>query len=690
MKQETNQTQRPDESNATTNDAVASSVGNVAGGAKAAEFAKRAERAARPRGHGFVAEDANTLLDKLMGRKASVVGDNNAKNGADRIVDGISIQTKYYATGKGAINACFDKDGNFRYLINGKPMQIEVPKDKYNEAVQAMADKIRQGKVPGINDPSKAKDIVRKGAITYAQARNLAKAGTIESLTYDTLTGAITATCSGGLSFAVTFALAKWNGNDYRTALREAAYAGIKIGGITWVAHIVSNQLARAGMKVGLNRLANTGAEALTNLLGKKGCANLINALRGGKSAIHGAAAANATTKFLRTNIITSAIMFLGLSAWEIVAMCRGRASGKQCTKNIIELGTTTVAGSVGGWGGAIAGAKIGGILGSIIPGAGTAAGAVVGGLIGGLVGGFGSAIATSKATRIVTCKIFGKDDAEIMQEILLDEAKTLANEYLMTQKEFDACAKELRSHFSASFFGDMFASTNRHVFARKTLEPICEQVAERRPRVYLPSSDAIFQSVKTILGEEGSEPEVDDNYMGEKDPLDEIFFMDGRNDCPNSSKHFTKSATWTEASSTSRRDTSHVRSIAITKIETALTGRSVREIEARVTELREQREEAIQACADSYGKLEGLFHHVSKQTERIKAWSDAEIRRHSEELCTYFRVALKRVFGNPNAKRLKQKGGFDTQQYVFEHQKQELKELLAWARSFKQQRQKH
>ena len=160
MKDETKRTRHQEETNATTTDAVASGVGNAAGGTKAAEFAERAERAARPRGHGFVAEDANTLIDKLMGRKASVVGDNNAKNGADRIVDGISIQTKYYTTGKGAINACFDKDGKFRYLINGKPMQIEVPKDKYDEAVQTMAEKIRQGKVPGVNDPSKAKEIV--------------------------------------------------------------------------------------------------------------------------------------------------------------------------------------------------------------------------------------------------------------------------------------------------------------------------------------------------------------------------------------------------------------------------------------------------------------------------------------------------------------------------------------------------
>lgn len=46
-------------------------------------------------GHGFAAERANNLYDKLTGHKAEIVGDDNALNGADRIVDGIEIQSKY-------------------------------------------------------------------------------------------------------------------------------------------------------------------------------------------------------------------------------------------------------------------------------------------------------------------------------------------------------------------------------------------------------------------------------------------------------------------------------------------------------------------------------------------------------------------------------------------------------------------
>jgi hypothetical protein len=46
-------------------------------------------------GHGFAAEDANALNDRLRGRRVEKVGLSNAKNGPDRIVGGQAIQTKY-------------------------------------------------------------------------------------------------------------------------------------------------------------------------------------------------------------------------------------------------------------------------------------------------------------------------------------------------------------------------------------------------------------------------------------------------------------------------------------------------------------------------------------------------------------------------------------------------------------------
>ena len=82
------------------------------------------------------------------------------KNGADRIVNGVNIQTKFCKTGSKCISECFDSNGDFRYKnADGTPMQIEVPADKYDDAVKAMENRIKEGKVPKTTDPKDAKKI---------------------------------------------------------------------------------------------------------------------------------------------------------------------------------------------------------------------------------------------------------------------------------------------------------------------------------------------------------------------------------------------------------------------------------------------------------------------------------------------------------------------------------------------------
>lgn len=126
-------------------------------------------------GHGFAAERANDLYGRVAGHKAKIVGDDNAKNGADRIVDGVQIQSKYCASGKGCIDACFDEDGYRYFMNNGKPMQVEVPSDKYDEAVKAMEDKIRQGKVEGVTDPEEAKKNRKKRTFYLCAGKKYSK-----------------------------------------------------------------------------------------------------------------------------------------------------------------------------------------------------------------------------------------------------------------------------------------------------------------------------------------------------------------------------------------------------------------------------------------------------------------------------------------------------------------------------------
>lgn len=432
-------------------------------------------------GHGFAAERANNLYDRLTGHDARIVGDDNAKNGADRIVDGVYIQSKYCATGSRCINECFENDGkgSFRYMNDGKPMQIEVPSDKYDAAVQAMEEKIRRGQVDGVTNPSEAKKIVRKGHFTYEQAKNIAKAGTVESLTYDAVNGMITATSSFGVTAVITFASSVWNGEDFDSALKVATYSGLKVGGTAFVTSVVSSQLS----KLGLNSALVGSSEAIVSVMGPKASAMLVNAFRGGSN-IYGAAAMKSAAKLLRGNAITAGVTVVVLSTFDIANIFSGRISGKQLFKNVANTASTVVGGT-GGW---MAGAALGS---AILPGVGT----FVGGLIGSVVAGS----AAGKATDTVL-GTFIEDDADEMVRIIESVFGDLASDYLLSQEEAENSVDILKDKLDGNLLKDMFASDDRRYFARRLLVPIIEKEISNRQVIKLPKEKQMLESLREIL----------------------------------------------------------------------------------------------------------------------------------------------------------------------------------------------
>lgn len=444
-------------------------------------------------GHGFAAERANTLFDKLSGHDAKIVGDDNAKNGADRIVDGVYIQSKYCATGSRCINECFENDGKgfFRYMNNGKPMQIEVPSDKYDDAIRAMEEKIRRGQVEGVSNPEEAKNIVRKGHFTYEQARNIAKAGTVESLTYDAVNGTIIATSAFGVTALITLATSVWGGEDFDKALKLATYSGLKVGGTAFVTSILASQLSKAG----LNSALVGSSEAIVVFMGPKASAVLINAFRYGSKPIYGAAAMKSAAKLLRGNVITAGITFVVLSAFDVADIFSGRISGKQLFKNLANT-AATVGGGTGGW---IAGAAAGS---AILPGIGT----VIGGLVGSMFGG----TAAGKVTNTVVGK-FVEDDADEMVEIIESVFTDMVGEYLLSQKEAENAVDRLQEKLDGKILKDMYGSDSRRAFARNMLTPIIEGEIARRSVIPALTETQMITSVRNVLEEIADEMEKGD-----------------------------------------------------------------------------------------------------------------------------------------------------------------------------------
>lgn len=409
------------------------------------------------------------------------------------------IQSKYCATGSRCINECFEENGkgNFRYYIDGgKPMQIEVPSDKYEAALESMQEKIRRGQIKGITDPKEAKNIVRKGNFTYEQAKNIAKAGTIESLSYDAVNGMVICASAFGITTILTFATSIWNGQDFEKSLKLAGYSGLKVGGTALVVSILSSQLSKAG----LNSALVNSSEMMVSFMGPKASALLVNAFRNGTK-IYGAAAMKRAAKLLRGNMITSGLTVMVLSTFDIADIFQGKISGKQLFKNITNT-TSTVVGGTGGW---LAGSAIGS---AICPGIGT--------FVGGLIGSTGVGTVAEKASETIVGE-FIEDDATEMVTILEKVFEKMVKEYLLNQKEVEKSVDRLQDKLNGKILKNMYASDNRDEFARELLKSIIEKQVAMRPKIPALSIEEMLYGIRTALEEISDEIEDKDiNDNGE------------------------------------------------------------------------------------------------------------------------------------------------------------------------------
>lgn len=380
-------------SSSTVNNLSNASARSAANGAAATHSATRIEdtqwvKYHHKTGHGFAAEDVNAQIDRWHGRKVECVGRNNALNGADRIVNGQQIQTKYCQSANNTIKSAFDSQtGMYRY--NG--MKLEVPKDQYDECVRLMREAISQGKVAGVTDPTMASKIVVKGHVTYAQAQKVAKAGNIESLKFDVRTQAISCAGAGAISGAIGFYNAKMQGKSNVEAAKEALKIGATSGATALAGGVMAQQTLRTA--VGRNAAATATKavkpvveSAMKTQIGREVLTKTASVVAGKQVA--GQAAVNVLTKAARTNVVTSAAMFVATSVPDTVKLFQGKMSGADYAENVV----SNAAGIGGGWAGASAGAAIGT---AIFPGIGT----VIGGLIGGIGGGIGASSVSRKIT---------------------------------------------------------------------------------------------------------------------------------------------------------------------------------------------------------------------------------------------------------------------------------------------------
>jgi len=436
-------------------------------------------------GTGFAAEEANALNDSLRGKTVEQVGKSNELNGADRILDGVPIQTKYFDTASRTVNSSFDTDGYFKY----SGQLLEVPNDQYEDCVELMRNKIKEGKVQGVIDPTEAENIVKKGDVTYKQARNIAKAGNVDSIVFDAQTQCVSSGYAFAISFTINFAKLKWSGKSNKEAINDSISLAFESGATSFVTGVATAQILRSRAaaigvltsRTGIKTIAQTDA-------GKKIIEKIAQASVG--KAVYGAAATNHVAKLLRSNVVTSVVTTVVISAPDFYrAAFSGSISWAQFTKNLAVNGAG-VAGGAGGW---IAGAAGGAAIGSAFPIVGTAVGGVVGGLIGAFAGG---TTATVVSKKILDGLI--EDDAKEMIRLLPDYLQPLAFDYLLSEEEAKLFASRLQDKITPNFLREMYQSSSRKQLVYNYFESICATIISLRPVISAPSISEVDEILKS------------------------------------------------------------------------------------------------------------------------------------------------------------------------------------------------
>lgn len=400
-------------------------------------------------GHGYAAEYGNITVDRLLGK--DVV--NEAQNldtatgrqrvdGADKILNGEFVQTKYHKDFSSLWNETFAK-GKVRYTVNGKLMKIEVPRDKYAGYCEKLQRRIDAGQIDGISPGTKASSILQKGYFSYDEACNIARAGTIEGLSVDMVNGIIESEYSATISSVLIFAVSIWKGKTLREAAQASIEVGIQVMGRSAMIYTATMQLTRSKIGVSflnVNEINNPIMSLSKKLTHDIQTSKLANTKVGEQLGLK-----SITDKALVSNAVTTAVVF----GPDICKFFSGKISGKQLFKNS----------AVGA----------GGIAGSMVASAFGPVGMVVGGFVGATV-----------AKKVLDKYV--EDDAIEMFFIYKEEYLDIITMSNLEQEEFEEISRlTLQSEDLSKFLETMHSKISPREYVRNYISGCIENIYARR-----------------------------------------------------------------------------------------------------------------------------------------------------------------------------------------------------------------
>jgi len=337
------------------------------------------------------------------------------------------------------------EDALLAMLSSENHTPIEVPPEQYESVMHIFMNEGLCNSVP--------KDIIQCGRFTYIQAYIVAKNKLIDDLTLDG--EAIHCKNTLGITFVIRYALSIWNNEGHTGALQNAKN---QIDMPTPKLSTINFEVQKKKSKIG-------SPQDLARMAAPKTAQVLYNALRVGPRVIFRSA-----FELLRANTVTRFISAIVLLSIDTFSLIRGRISKKQYIINV-SLALMLLVGGTAGW-----------ILGNHVISLVILENVILG-ILAGLVGAgvFGAAIGIFGERAVGR---FVKDDTADMLDIINQDFVTLANDYLLNEKEIDD-AKSL-IEISKQHIKDMFIATDRLRFAQDIIEPYLVDVIKQRQFIIL------------------------------------------------------------------------------------------------------------------------------------------------------------------------------------------------------------
>lgn len=401
-------------------------------------------------GHGYGAEYGNKTVDRVLGKRVEGVQEkengHHKLNGADKIVNGQKVQTKYYKSAADTYRAGF-KDGTHDY----SGQLIEVPRDQYDEIRNKLQKDIDAGNMDGIAPGTPAEKFLKKGYFSYKQSYRIAASGSVESITVDIANGVMTSMTSASISAIIIFASGVWQGKDVKEAAKDGIETAGRVIGKAAIIYTITMQVSRKNiwnyaLQDTMQNPINTVSEKIASNIAES---SLAKSSIGEKIHLNEVAGQKLTS-----GAITVAVVF----GPDICRACTGKISVKQLAKN-------ATAGAAG-----LAGMAVGSAV---------TAGNPLGGIIGGAVGG---------AVGKKVMDNFIEDDAVAMFRVMKEEFLDVVMSSYLSQEEFDEVArrtiwnkkvsKELQNMYKKSKTGE------HRIYANSLIEETVIDVLKKRQKV--------------------------------------------------------------------------------------------------------------------------------------------------------------------------------------------------------------